>query len=104
VEVRTVVPFDPELDLPPEQPNAGKHWLIMAAVILACTPITLFGVLLCVSLVFLPIGILLLILSAIPAYLVEQKYERKLHAWKDRDHPLYDDDDPDHIPPWMLDE
>jgi len=92
--------FDPELDLPPEQPNGYKHWRNMIICLTLCSPVLLVGFVLCLTVVLIPVGLLIMVLGALPAIRMEQKYEEKLQAWKDRDHPLYDDDDLDHPRPW----
>lgn len=88
------------MDLPPERPSKGKYLRNMAIALLVGMPLALFGVLLCMSVIGLPLGIPALILSAWPAYVVEQRYEKKLHAWKERDHPLFEEDDIDYPRPW----
>jgi fatty acid desaturase len=60
-------------------------------------PLAAAGLALCATIVFSPVGFLLLIAAGTPLYLLQKNHMRRMQEWQNRDHPMQGQG----MPPWL---
>lgn len=83
-----------------EVPDPIKHWTKMFGLMLLMSPAVVVGIVLCLSIVLIPLGVILIVLSAWPIYRCDQKYEVKLRAWQNSRRLVSPTSEV--FPPWSL--
>jgi hypothetical protein len=76
----------------------SHKWKVAGALALGA-PFVVAGLLVCATLIGMPIGLGLLALSALPLFWVEKGYMRRMEAWQKNEQPTHDE-----TPPWLLEE
>jgi len=75
-----------------------RPWLLTTGAFVIGMAGCAIGIPLCLTVVFAPVGIPLMMASCLPLHLLLERHAKKVTAWYERDRPL----DEDTVKPWNL--
>jgi len=72
------------------KPSSAVYVFQIIAALIMGIPIAIVGILLIISIIFAPVGFVVMGVAAIPLFWVQKNHIKKMTAWQFRDKPLYE--------------